>query len=62
MVDVGIKGVGLTRAIVDTGSCSTIIDASLVEAMGLRYTPARGAEWGTFQGTGGGPQAYAGIV
>ena len=53
---------GLTRAIVDTGSCSTIIDASLARALGLTIHEARGSEWGTFQGTGGAPQAYAGVI
>ena len=35
IVDIGVQGKGLTRAVVDTGSCSTIIDAKLAKALGL---------------------------
>ncbi len=55
MIDVGMNEVGITRALVDTGSCSTIIDHRLVTAMNLPFTAAVGSEWGTFQGTGGEP-------
>ncbi len=62
VLDMGFLDTGLTRALVDTGSCSTIIDETLAKACGLPYTQSVPAEWGTYQGTGGEPQAYAGVV
>ena len=51
--EVGLNGV-LALGIVDTGSCRTIISASMADALGIEYDSAVGGNCGTYAvpGTG----------
>ena len=53
---VALLGLGdvATLGIIDTGSCKTIISASMCEALGVKYEPAVGGNCGTYAvpGTG----------
>ena len=53
----------LTLATVDTGSCKTIISSNMYERLGLKYTPAEDANFGTYSVPGTGQiNPYAGVI
>ncbi len=62
VVQVAVQN-ALTLAVVDTGSCRTLMDEHLARELGLTVTRARGGEYGTYRTPGGDEvRQYVGII
>lgn len=61
VAQVGING-SLALAVVDTGSCKTLICTKTAAALGLEVNVAKNGEHGTYRTPGGALRSYYGVV